>query len=45
MKLSAKICLALGGVIFAVGAYLSVVALRGDYIWTHSVSYRPMPVS
>jgi hypothetical protein len=34
MKLSAKICLALGGVIFAVGAYLSVVALRGDYIWT-----------
>lgn len=34
MKLSAKICLALGGVIFLIGAYLSVVAIRGDYIWT-----------
>ena len=34
MKLSAKICLALGGVVFLIGAYLSVVAIRGDYIWT-----------
>lgn len=34
MKLSTKICLALGGAIFLVGAYLSVVAIRGDYIWT-----------